>query len=82
MDEHDPEEPWTKWFTIPCDRPPATVRYLNRKPICIFENGDVMLNLYEDIVIYNYQDKTFETLLDFDIEGLEVYRYVESLVSP
>ncbi|XP_074343111.1 F-box/kelch-repeat protein At3g23880-like [Apium graveolens] len=73
---------WAKLFTIPyMDQLITHDSY--QKPICISADGDIMLNLERTVVLYNLKNNTFKKLLAGQyFQHLEVYPYVESLVSP
>lgn len=80
--EFDPKESWTKLVTVQYYDGLVT-NFRDIRPICIFENGVIMLNLRYTLVLYNSKDNTFKDLLEeICYERLYVYSYVESLVSP
>ncbi|KAJ7980149.1 F-box/kelch-repeat protein [Quillaja saponaria] len=82
MNQYGVKDSWTKLLTIPHLRSPEYVE-LEHNPLCISENGDVLMQLESGVVLYNSRNNTFKypEIENYNI-WLDVEVYVESLVSP
>lgn len=81
MEECGAEKFWAKLCSIPCMD--VLTRGKDLKPVWIFVNGDILLKFDSRLVVYSSKDQTYKDLLQNDYgEAVDVYTYVESLVSP
>ncbi|KAM7466098.1 hypothetical protein LguiB_013660 [Lonicera macranthoides] len=81
MKDYGVRESWTKLVTIPYRIDSGVKRYL--VPLCISENGEVLLQHEWFLILYNSKDDRFKDpqLHNFN-SCIHAYAHVESLVSP
>ncbi|OIT27851.1 PREDICTED: F-box/kelch-repeat protein At3g23880-like [Nicotiana attenuata] len=81
MKEYGVEKSWTKLVAIslPVDR------RVDITPLYVAENGDVLLKLGTELILYNSRNTSFKRLADYvsgDFLQVQVATYLESLTSP
>lgn len=81
MKEYDVDKSWTKLVAIslPVDR------RVDITPLYVAENGDVLLKLGTELILYNSRNASFKRLADYvsgDFLQVQVATYLESLTSP
>ncbi|XP_009779429.1 F-box/kelch-repeat protein At3g23880-like [Nicotiana sylvestris] len=81
MKEYGVEKSWTKLVAIslPVDR------RVDITPLYVAENGDVLLKLGTELILYNPRNASFKRLADYvsgDFLQVQVATYLESLTSP
>ncbi|WOH13539.1 hypothetical protein DCAR_0833049 [Daucus carota subsp. sativus] len=81
MKDYGVKESWTKLVTIPYVGEPSVFQY--SVPLCVTENGDVLVEFESQILLYNSKSNVFKDLEITNFGGcLEADTYIESLVSP
>jgi hypothetical protein len=93
MKEYGVEESWTEVLELPIDAPISLPNLYTLKPLCILENGQVLVSKKLKRVhleLYNPEEKTyrdvhvFETNEDYEINchHYTATKYRETLISP
>ncbi|KAI3523571.1 hypothetical protein L1887_01795 [Cichorium endivia] len=73
------KDSWTKLVSVPYL--PGPVLEFFSVPLCITNDGKVLLQFGEKMFVYDSKNRSFSDILNID-ECLEAYTFVESLVSP
>ncbi|OMO53805.1 hypothetical protein CCACVL1_28330 [Corchorus capsularis] len=77
MTKYGVAESWTK-LTL-------SISYICMKPLCLAQNGEVLLEVDGKLLLYNLEDDSYRYLVIHGIpaeNGFEADTYLESLVSP
>ncbi|KAI8556198.1 hypothetical protein RHMOL_Rhmol05G0233500 [Rhododendron molle] len=83
MKEYGVRDSWNKLVVIPYVPHPSSSDYRYSAPLCILENGEVLLDMATQLVRFNPKDGTFSYPVIHNCSAcFGVYPYIESLVSP
>ncbi|KAG5560584.1 hypothetical protein RHGRI_003790 [Rhododendron griersonianum] len=80
MKEYGIRESWAKLVTITYAAHPFDGQC--SQPLCILANGEILLHIQSQLVLYNCKDGTFSYPMIHIFSSFSVHTYVESLVSP